>query len=127
MITGLNHIGIAVKSVDETLFLMTKLFGAREIGRKSFPELGQISCLVTIGDLKIELMEPIGTEGVIPKFLAKKGEGLHHISLLSDNVDADCQNFADHGARIISRDKKMAFLHPGTTGGVLYEICEETT
>ena len=90
MITGINHVGLVVKNIDETLHLLTSLFGAREIGRRAYPDLGQTSCLVAIGDSKYELMEPTGTEGVVPKFLAKYGEGFHHISLLSDNLNADC-------------------------------------
>jgi methylmalonyl-CoA/ethylmalonyl-CoA epimerase len=125
MITGINHVGLVVKNIDETLKMLTALFGAKEIGRKSFPELGQTSCLVTIGDSKYELMEPIGSEGVVPKFLEKNGEGFHHISLLSDDLAADCTNFEKNGARMLTRGDKMAFLHPKTTGGILYEIAEE--
>jgi len=125
MITGINHVGLVVKNIDDTLKLLTALFGAKEIGRKAFPELGQTSCIVAIGDSKYELMEPIGTEGVVPKFLTKNGEGFHHISLLSSDIDADCANFEKNGARILTRGDKMAFLHPRTTGGILYEIAGE--
>jgi len=125
MITGINHVGLVVKNIDDYLKLLSDLFGAKEIGRRSYPELGQTSCLVAIGDSKYELMEPIGTEGVVPKFLEKNGEGFHHISLLSNDLDADCANFEKNGARILTRDDNMAFLHPKTTGGILYEIATE--
>jgi|WetSurMetagenome_2_1015567.scaffolds.fasta_scaffold03340_9 methylmalonyl-CoA/ethylmalonyl-CoA epimerase len=125
MITRINHVGMVVKNIDETLKMLSALFGAKEIGRKAFPELGQTSCLVAIGDSKYELMEPIGSEGVVPKFLEKNGEGFHHVSLLSDDLAADCTNFEKNGARILTRGDKMAFLHPKTTGGILYEIAEE--
>jgi methylmalonyl-CoA/ethylmalonyl-CoA epimerase len=124
MIKGINHIGLVVKNIDETLGLLSGLFGAREIGRKAFPEIGQTSCLVAIGDSKYELMEPLGSEGVVPKFLAKNGEGFHHISLESSDLDADCENLENHGAKIIARAGKIAFTHPRTTGGIVYEIEE---
>ena len=73
MITGVSHIGLAVKSIDETLEKWTVLFGAREIARRELPELGQTSALVAVGDSRFELMEPLGEEGVIPSFLAKHG------------------------------------------------------
>ena len=122
MITGINHVGMVVKNIDETLKLLSALFGAKEIGRKSFPELGQTSCLVSIGNSKYELMEPIGTEGVVPKFLAKYGEGFHHISLLSDNLAADCDNMEKQGVKMLGRSAEIAFTHPKYTGGILYEI-----
>ena len=79
---------------------------------------------MAIGDSKYELMEPLGSEGVVPKFLAKNGEGFHHISLVSNDLDADCANLESHGAKIIGRSGKTAFTHPKTTGGIVYEIEE---
>lgn len=125
MITGINHIGLVVKNIDETLKMLSVLFGAKEIGRRAYPELGQTSCLVSIGNSKLELMEPLGNEGVVPKFLAKYGEGFHHISLLSDNINSDCDYFERKGVEILGRSEKIAFTHPRTTGGILYEIAEE--
>jgi len=124
MITGINHIGLVVENIDESLKLLSALFGAKEIGRKAFPEMGQTSCLISIGDFRYELMEPIGSEGVVPKFLAKKGEGFHHISLLSNNLDSDCECLEKKGVMIIGRSGKTAFTHPRTTGGIVYEIVE---
>ena len=89
MFKGINHIGIVVKDIDATLEFMEKAFGAREIRRMSIPEAGQISCMLAIGDDEFELMEPIGDSGVVGKFLASHGEGLHHISLKTDDLDND--------------------------------------
>lgn len=124
MITGINHIGLVVKNIDQYLELLSGLFGAQEIGRKSFPEIGQTSCLVSIGDSRFELMEPLGDEGVVPKFLAKYGEGFHHVSLLSNNLNEDCNNLGKRGVTILGRSGKTAFTHPKTSGGILYEIEE---
>jgi methylmalonyl-CoA epimerase len=122
MITGIDHIGLAVKSIDATLELMKGLFGAEEIGRKAYPELGQTSCLVAIGNSRLELMEPIGAEGVIPKFLGERGEGFHHISLRTDDLEADCTDFEQKGVKLLGKSEEVAFIHPKTTGGILYEI-----
>ena len=86
MILGLNHIGIAVESIDQTLRVLSEAFGAQELDRKSYPELGQTSCMGQLKDSLLELMEPIGTQGVVPKFLAVHGQGLHHVSLLTDGL-----------------------------------------
>jgi methylmalonyl-CoA epimerase len=125
MITGVNHIGLVVKSIDETLERWALQFGAREIGRREFPDLGQTSALVGIGESRFELMEPLGTEGVVPSFLEKHGEGLHHISLHSDDFHEDCGRLEQTGVRTIGiPGEPVMFTHPRTTNGVVFEIME---
>jgi len=130
MITGLNHIGIAVKDIDETMKLFSRLFGAKEIGRKTFAELGQISALISIGDFKIELMAPYGEKGVVPDFIRKRGEGLHHISVVTDDLDAEDERLADNGVKVLGKtpkgvkDDRVMFTHPRETNGIVFEIVE---
>lgn len=127
MILGLNHVGIVVESIDQTLQTWKLAFGAEELGRKSFPELGQTSCMVRIGTALLELMEPIGTKGVVPKFLAEHGQGLHHISLLSDDVEQECARIRQQGTRVLgdpSGDLRVIFTHPKDTSGVICEITD---
>jgi methylmalonyl-CoA epimerase len=125
MITGVNHIGLAVRSIDETLRKWAVQFGAEEAGRCEYPALGQTSALVRIGESYFELMEPLGTEGVIPSFLERHGEGLHHISLHSDDLEGDCRRLEETGVRILGRPgDPVMFTHPKTTAGVVYEITE---
>jgi methylmalonyl-CoA epimerase len=125
MITGVNHIGLVVKSIDETLQKWAVQFGAHEIGRREFPALGQTSALVGIGESRFELMEPLGTEGVVPSFLEKHGEGLHHISLHSDDFHEDRDRLEQTGVRIIGvPGEPVMFTHPRTTNGVVFEIME---
>jgi methylmalonyl-CoA/ethylmalonyl-CoA epimerase len=127
MIKGINHIGLAVKSIDETLQFLKEAYGAEELERHSFPEIGQVSSLVRIGKDHFELMEPFGA-GVVAKFLEEKGEGFHHISLLSDNLQEDCEHLEKQGVKIIGKTLegpfKVAFTHPKTTRGIIYEIAE---
>ena len=130
MIKGLNHIGIVVKNIDETMDLLTRIFSAEEIGRKTFAELGQTSALIRIGELKIELMEPYGEEGVVPNFLRKRGEGLHHISLITNDIDAEDDHLAENGVNVLGKAPKgikadrVMFTHPKQTGGIVFEIVE---
>ncbi len=130
MIKGLNHIGIVVKDIDETMRLFSSIFGAEEIGRKTFAELGQTSALIRIGDFKIELMEPYGDKGVVPNFLSKRGEGLHHISLITDDIDAEDERLAKNGVDVLGKapkginDDRVMFTHPKETKGIVFEIVE---
>ena len=122
MITNFNHVGFVVKNIDEKLDMLSKAFGAVELERRSFPELGQTSSIVKIGDSMYELMEPLGTEGVVAKFIAKRGEGFHHISLRCDDTDKTRKELEDAGVQIVNRINETLFTNPKTTGGVLYEI-----
>jgi len=130
MIKGLNHIGIVVKDIDETMKLFARIFEAKEIGRKTFAELGQISALISIGDLKVELMAPYGDRGVVPDFLRKRGEGLHHISVITDDIDAEDEHLAKNGINAIAKtpkginDDRVMFTHPKQTNSIVFEIVE---
>lgn len=130
MIKGLNHIGIVVRDIDGTMALLSRIFGAKEIGRKTFADLGQTSALVRIGDFQIELMEPYGDEGVVPAFLKRRGEGLHHISLITDDIDEEDEHLAENGINVIGKapkgikEDRVMFTHPKQTKGVVFEIVE---
>lgn len=130
MITGLNHIGIVVKDIDETMRLFSRVFGAEETGRKTFAELGQTSALIRIGDFRIELMAPHGDKGVVPDFLKKRGEGLHHISVITDGIDAEEAHLAENGVKVMGKtpkgveDDRVMFTHPKETNGIVFEIVE---
>lgn len=126
MIKGINHVGIVVNDVQEYAAMLHELLGAEIVETVAFPEAGQTSCLVRFGDAKYELMSPLGDGGVVGKFLAKNGQGFHHISLLSDDFDADVAALEAKGVKIIGISQtggmRYAFTHPKTSGGVLYEI-----
>jgi len=128
MIKGINHIGFVVRSIDDMLEFLKTAYDAKEIERREFLELGQVSCLVQIGDSKFELMEPLGDTGVVGKFLSAKGEGFHHISLISDSLEEDCQELENKGIKIVGKSLegplKVAFTHPKSSKGIIYEITE---
>ena len=134
MIKGLAHIGVAVNNIDDSLKILNAAFGAVEIspgGRKSFPELGQTSALIQIGDCCIELMEPYGNvEGTVSKFLKRHGAGLHHISLLSDDLDEDDARLEKSGIHSLAKTPKgtpgdrFLFTHPKETSSIVFEVTE---
>ncbi len=125
MITGINHVGICVNSIDTVLDVWKQEMGAEEIGRAAYPALGQISAMIQIGDSYVELMEPMGEEGVVASFLRKHGEGLHHVSLHSDDLSGDKRRFESTGTRILGKgEDPVIFTHPKTSFGVVFEITE---
>jgi methylmalonyl-CoA/ethylmalonyl-CoA epimerase len=128
MIKGINHVGIVVRNADEVVQFLRDTFGAEEVSRVEFPELQQISCIVRMGDGFFELMEPTGPNGAAGKFLESKGGGLHHVSLLCDDVAATCEELEGKGLTVVGkmfdRPSKLAFVHPKSAKGILYELAE---
>lgn len=131
MIKGINHLGIVVKSVDEVAGFLKEAFGAEMLQRIEFPELQQISAVVKIGNGCFELMEPTGPDGAVGKFLATKGGGLHHVSLLCDDVDEECDRLEAKGLKVVARmfekPRRVGFLHPKSGKGILFELAERSS
>ncbi|MBW1788207.1 MAG: VOC family protein [Deltaproteobacteria bacterium] len=129
MIKGINHVGVVVKSIDDMLGFLKEAFGAEEVKRMEFPQLKQISSIVKIGEGSFELMEATAPEGTVAKFLETKGGGLHHVSLLCDDIEAVCAELEQKGLTIIGKmfDKppKVAFIHPKSAKGILFELAEK--
>ena len=132
MIKGIAHIGICVNNIDKALELLTKAAGARELSRIHMPELRQVSSYVTMGEDgdTFELMESLcnthgdAQGGTVADFLAKHGEGIHHISLKTDNLAEAVAAFESAGCKITGRTDDFAFVHPKTAFGVLYELVQ---
>ncbi len=130
MIEGLAHIGVAVKDIDEGIQFFEEIFGAvldESYGKADFGL--HISAVVRINDLAFELLQPT-QEGVGPvgKFIAEKGEGIHHISLKVDKFATAKEDFEGKGMKVIGEMAGiMAFLHPTTCKGILTEFTEVTS
>ena len=104
---------------------------SEEITRVEFPEQRQISAIVRIGDGCLELMEPTAPDGAVGKFLETKRGGLHHISLLCDDVATMCEELEAQGLQVIGKmfegSVRVAFLHPKSAKGILFELAERSS
>lgn len=126
MIKKIKHVGVAVNSIDETLKLWEACFGAEVLKRDPFEMMGQESALIKVGDSYVEMMQPLeGAErSTVRKFLETHGEGVHHLSLLSDNLAEDLENLKAHGVKILGEGAPVVFTHPKSSYGIVYEITE---
>ena len=129
MMTKMNHIGIVVRNIDDALAILEKAFDAREIMRKEVPEQNQISSIVQLAGGYIELMAPTSSKGAAGKFLEQRGEGLHHISILCDDVQKTATKLETLGLNVIRSDlepgQPIAFVHPKSLHGILLEITNQ--
>lgn len=125
------HIGIAVHSLEKALPFYTEQLGLiLEAVEEVQSEQVRVAFL-KIGESRLELLEPLSDTSAIATFLQKKGEGIHHIALEVDEIEMRLNNLKENGIRLIheqpkigANDSKIAFLHPKSTNGVLYELCE---
>jgi methylmalonyl-CoA/ethylmalonyl-CoA epimerase len=131
-INRIAHIGIAVKSLDESLRLYQEGLGLSLHGRETV-ESDQVSvALLPVGDTEVELLEPTGPESPIARFIEKRGEGIHHVAFEVDDIVEALSVLRDQGFRLIDEEPRIgaggirvAFLHPRSTHGVLIELCEK--
>lgn len=132
MITGLDHIGIAVSNLNEALEVFEKTLGMKHVKTKVVEEQKVKVAVVFAGETKIELLEPTSLEAGIAKFLAKRGEGIHHLAFKVDNIEKALEEvkrkdiaLIDEKPRIGFEGHKIAFLHPKSTRSVLVEFCQK--
>ena len=130
MLTHIDHIAIAVVSLDHAIERFSSLPGFTLLGRKAAPDHGVNLAIFQIGDVKIELLEPADGAGSVGRFLKKRGEGLHHIAFRSDSMEQDMTAVASRGCELINRTPvrgelgdQIAFLSPKSLCGVLIEFC----
>lgn len=127
MLKKVNHIGIAVKNMDEAREFWNKIFGVET--PPPMTEKDMQVCMIKLGDVLIELLAPVG-EGVMSKFIEKRGEGIHHICYEVENVYSAIKELAAKGMELVDKEPregaegKIAFLHPKATHGVLTEIVQ---
>ncbi|GAA4762770.1 MULTISPECIES: methylmalonyl-CoA epimerase [Flavobacterium] len=128
----IEHIGIAVKNLNESNKLFEKLFGSPAYKEEEVESEGVKTSFFMNGPNKIELLEATNTESPIAKFIEKKGEGIHHIAFDIENIYTEVERLKDEGFVILNEtpkkgadNKLVVFLHPKTTNGVLIELCQE--
>jgi methylmalonyl-CoA/ethylmalonyl-CoA epimerase len=132
MIKKIEHLGIAVKDINASNELFAKLFGKQPYKLEDVESEGVKTSFFMIGESKIELLEATNSDSAIAKFIDKKGEGIHHIAFEVDDIDAEIARLQNEGFELIhttpkdgADNKRIAFLHPKSTNGVLVELCQE--
>ena len=128
----IEHIGIAVKDLNKSNDLFTKLLGASPYKMEEVLTEKVKTSFFKTGENKIELLEAINNEGPIAKFLESRGEGIHHIAFDVEDIRAEMKRLKEEGFVLLSEEPKpgadnklVCFLHPKGTNGVLVELCQE--
>lgn len=132
MTQKIEHLGIAVKSLENSIPLFEKLLNTKCTKTEIVPTEEVTTAFFETGNSKIELLESTDSSGVIAKFIEKKGEGLHHIAFEVSDIKAEMNRLQNEGFTLLSLEPKIGadnkwvcFLHPKSTNGVLIELCQE--
>ena len=130
MITKIDHLGIAVRSLDESVGYYERVLGLKCEHREEVPSQKVRTAFFDVGGVHLELLEPTSPDSPVAKFIEKNGEGVHHVAFGSSDIVGQLKQAADAGCRLIhdkpfegAAGKLVAFLHPKSTYGVLTEIC----
>ena len=132
MLKKVEHIGIAVKNLENSNNLFSKLFGKDHYKVEKVESEGVSTSFFMLGETKIELLEAINPDSAIAKFIEKKGEGIHHIAYEVDDILTEMERLKKEGFELIHQQPKegadnklICFLHAKSTNGVLVELCQE--
>lgn len=130
-ILKIDHIGIAVENIDEILNFYRLKLGLEFTGTEYIEDQQVKTAFLKIGDMNLELLEPTGDDSPVRKFLTSGKKGIHHIAVEVDNILKALDHLKGQGVRLIdekprvgAHTKKIAFIHPSSTGGVLLELCQ---
>jgi methylmalonyl-CoA/ethylmalonyl-CoA epimerase len=132
LVKKIDHIGIAVHSIEKALPFYTDVLNLTLLGIEEVDSEKVKVAFLKIGESKFELLEPTSSESAIAMFLEKRGEGIHHVALAVDSIEDRIKEIKEKGIRMINETPKqgaggamVAFMHPKSTGGVLVEYCEK--
>ena len=130
----LEHIGIAVKNLDESNIVFAKLLGKPHYKIENVASEGVRTSFFEVGGIKIELLEATRADSPIAKFIEKRGEGLHHLAFGTHQIEEKMNELSEAGFRPLSDrpkdgadNKRIVFIHPKTTNNVLIELCQDKT
>lgn len=128
-----DHIGIAVKKLEDSLPYYTEMLGLKLIHIEEVQSEKVRVAFIDSGNVKLELLEPTDESSAVYSFIEKKGEGIHHIAFGVTNIQERLNELKEKGVRLIQETPKagaggaqVAFIHPKASGGVLYELCDKT-
>ena len=126
-----DHIGIAVKDMEQAKKFYTEVLGMTAMGEEVVEEQKVKVCFIPCGDSEVELLESTSPDGPVAKFIEKNGEGIQHIAFKVDNIEAALTALKEEGVRLIDEKPRygaggasIAFMHPKATGGILLELSE---
>lgn len=132
MIHRIDHLGIAVASLDEAIPVFEALTGGKCAGVEVVPEQKVRTAFFKVGEVSLELLEPLDDSSPVAVSIAKRGQGLHHLAFASDNAAEELERIGGTGARLIDKaprtgagGKLVGFVHPKSAEGVLVEICSD--
>lgn len=132
MIKQIEHLGIAVSNIEESLKIYEVLLGTQCYKEEIVESEGVKTAFLTVGNSKIELLEATNPDSPIARFLEKNRGGFHHVAFEVDDIDAELDRLRGEGFQLIHQtpkdgadNKRIAFLHPKSTGGMLVELCQE--
>jgi methylmalonyl-CoA/ethylmalonyl-CoA epimerase len=131
MFEAVDHVGVAVEDLESAIALYSEGFGLPLEHRETVTEQGVEAALIGVGDSHVELLQPLGEDTPVGRFLSKRGPGLHHTAYRCADVADALERCRANGMRLIDemprrgiRNSLVAFLHPGSTGGVLTELVQ---
>ena len=131
MLSAIDHVGVAVEDIDAALALYRDALGMPLVHRETVTEQGVDAVLLDVGDGHVELLQPLGPETAVGKFLARRGPGLHHVAYRVADIEATLSALSAAGLRLIDerprigiRGSRVAFVHPASSAGVLTEIVQ---
>ena len=130
-ILKIDHIGIAAKSIDQAAPFWNTILGLPMAGKETVEEQKATKVFLPVGESEIEILESTSPDGALAKFIESRGEGVQHIALRVDNIEAALKELKEKGVRLIDEKPrrgaggaKIAFIHPKSTNGVLLELSE---
>ncbi|MFC5587365.1 methylmalonyl-CoA epimerase [Sporosarcina soli] len=128
-----DHVGIAVKSIDDTLGYYVHTLGLTLLAIEEVESQKVRVAFLDAGNIKLELLEPLGGDGPVAKFIEKRGEGVHHIAFGVTDIRTRMHDLREKGVQLLQDEPKngaggaeVAFLHPKSSFGVLYELCDKS-
>ncbi len=130
--TGIHHVAVAVRDLDEAIETYERLFGAELEHRDTVSEQGVEAAAVRVGSSRIELLAATGEDTPVGRFLAKRGPGMHHVAYEVDDLEAELAGLDEQGVELIDHEPRrglyglrVAFVHPDAADGVLAELVSD--
>ena len=133
MMNNVDHIGIAVSNIEESIAYYTNVLGLKLVKIEEVETQQVKVAFIDAGNVKIELLEPMSEKSAVHGFIEKRGQGIHHVAFGVTNIDERMKQLREHGVRLLSEGPlpgaggaQVAFLHPKDSFGVLYELCDKS-